>query len=339
MKDKTPPPNYLTRNSSEKSSSSDNVVTNSNEIKKNVFVSPVVVVPSSNANKNVVFNAKISDPKKRDSDNKEIAEFMKKKDEKKKIISNHVVKEAVKENKEVRRNVGSNNNLYNINPTPLINKNIIITEEANPLKELMKKQRAELKNRPKEDVVWIGKEKDNSHNNYTPNKVKKEMKFPNVIIVEKPTSNKEIIDINPNINVNSNINSNKNENPPSNSNNKESEEFYNLNRYLNELAKLDNEEGENENEQETQDESASANGVPNDDQLADAIDSIELEDANNSDKEKDTKNNKKDNENDNNDSENTMIEELRIELENSLGFDLFKKVYKTVEENVNLFLI
>ena len=60
---------------------------------------PVTSVPSNIVNKNVVFNAKVPEPKKRDSDNKEIADFMKKKDEKRKIISNHVIKES-KENKE-----------------------------------------------------------------------------------------------------------------------------------------------------------------------------------------------------------------------------------------------
>ena len=38
-------------------------------------------------------------------------------------------------------------------------------------------------------------------------------------------------------------------------------------------------------------------------------------------------------------SDNTQIEELRIELENSLGFEIFKKVYKIVEEHVRIYFI
>lgn len=38
-----------------------------------------------------------------------------------------------------------------------------------------------------------------------------------------------------------------------------------------------------------------------------------------------------------NDSDNCLIESMRIELETTLGLDLFKTVYKIINENVNFF--
>lgn len=331
--------------------------TQCNELKKNI-------------NKNIALNGKPDSNKRRDSDNKEIADFIKKNNDKKKIINQmpfkdpmkdkikepikehirepikekikelikepfkepikDVIKEPIKEliKDPIKRSPNSSN--------PIINKNVIITnipiDDINPLKELMKKQRAELKNKPKEDVVWSVKEKDDI---ILPNKNKKEreIKFPNIIIVEKekPTTiNKEIVDTN----NNSNCNRNKDTSIP----NKESEEFYNLNRYLNEIAKITNEEVELENETEIESEencNTNVNVQLNEDNMNDGLEIVDLADETVTDHRK-TPNLQLLLEND---TENTQIEELRIELENSLGFDLFKKVYQTVEENVLLLVL
>lgn len=311
------------------SNSSDSQESNSGNIKKNI--SPI---PQNQKNQNVFITPQVkpqaADSKKRDLDNREIADFMKKNDKKKNLNpSKEVVKEGAKNN---NRPSNPSNNL-NPNPPVKINqnpvnagiKNIVTSNndpEANPLKELMRKARAELKNKPKEDVVWMGKEKE------VVNKKKsdKDTRFPKVIIVEKekPKEKESNSSNSIDINVNSNILENN-----KNKIKKEDEEIYNLNRYLNELAKLENGEEETPVEQETN----CTTNANNDDNLNDARDEIGVEET---EATEDTQ--------PNNqlftfvegpvETDNTMIEELRIELENSLGFEVFKKVYKIVEEKV-----
>jgi hypothetical protein len=275
--------------------------------------------PSPNVN--VAMNKQpVVDSKRREADNKEIADFLKK-NEKKKVPS--VSKEVKRPSKNSEVDDSTIKMKYVINSN----------EENNSLKELMKKGRDELKKSPKDEVHWIGKDKEsninvNNFNNLGYNK-KKAGNFPNVIILDKPkSSNKEIIDVISSHPSNEEINL---KNPINNL--KEQEELYNLNRYLNEIAKIDNEQEQTDSETNETSEINNIN-ANNDDQFNDARDFNFIEEPS-SNVTKQGSNSQLDKlYNENYETENSHIEELRIELENSLGFDLFKNVYKTVEENV-----
>jgi hypothetical protein len=289
-------------------------------------------------NKNIILAKAQGDFKKKDSDNKDIAEAMRKVELKKKTPANPLpLKQEV--NKEVKK-------LININYNQQINMNNKNDADGNPLQELMKKARADMKNKPKDEVIWLGKEKEA----VPKKKEEREMKFPKVIIVEKEKdkerysrgSKDNVTDFTP-ATANNVITVqvavpvpvvNKSEMREK----KTQEELYNLNRILNELAKIENEEeNDSDNSKDINLESR-----PSTD-LTEERDFNEIEE---------TESNeinilKKDSSNSNSNgsyssnaqvdtySDNTQIEELRIELENSLGFELFKKIYKTVELKVN----
>jgi hypothetical protein len=234
--------------------------------------------------------------------------------------------------------------LININYNQQININKEKSEpEANPLQELMKKARSELKTKPKEDVIWLGnKEKE------APQKKKeeKEIKFPKVIILEKPekervsrSSNENVIDVN---GVNPGF-APAQKNPKIEMKEKKTqEELYNLNRILNELAKIENEE-ENDTDscKESNLESRPSTDL-NEERDFNEIEETESNTPQSNDINSPLKKNSKENsgslnqnstDNETN-TDNTQIEELRIELENSLGFELFKRIYKIVEQKV-----
>lgn len=225
--------------------------------------------------------------KKSDSDNKAIIDFMKNNDKKKLTPSSHdkLIEVGSKEPKI---------NIVNINSNIVNNPKNEVGE--NSLKELMKKCRQDLKTKPKEDVVWIGKEKDEK-----PEKI--EYKFPKVVILEKERPKEEI---------------NINKSTPTTNNPTQDKEIYDLNRYCNELDKIDNEDEENEIETQPEEKLT----------VDEVRDYIEIEDINLDGKQPSNQNIVE------YESDNSQIEELRIELENTLGFDMFKKIYKIVDERV-----
>ncbi len=208
-------------------------------------------------------------------------------------------------------------------------------DSNNPLKELMKKGREQLKNGKEQDVIWLGKdvkekEKDTlTESTDSISEKKKEIKFPKIIIVEKPNSN-------PNSNkitseaVKNEIDITNPKDDPRNifeevrlKEEKQAEDFYNLNRYLNELAKLEDEEENIETSNDSKNfKEVKLEYKPN-----------ETTDLEVPDEGEDFNNKKKTSQED---SDNSQIEMLRIELENTLGFDVFKKVYKTVDSQVRL---
>lgn len=242
--------------------------------------------------------------------------------------------------------------LININYNQQINVNKEKCEpEVNPLQELMKKARSELKTKPKDDVIWIGnKEKE------VPQKKKeeKELKFPKVIILEKPekervsrSSNENAIDVNTPNQVNPGFTPVAAiKNPKLEMKEKKTqEELYNLNRILNELAKIENEE---ENETDSPSKETNIESRPSIDEERDFNEIEEIDSSTpqsneiNSPIKKNLQSNERGSFNQNStDSEtntdNTQIEELRIELENSLGFELFKRVYQIVEQKVRIY--
>jgi hypothetical protein len=276
---------------------------------------------SYGTNKNVVPSR--PEIKKRESENSQISEILKKAEQKKKANTPNIA------------NINPNPHL-NVNVTPEKKLPVYKNSEENPLKELMKKGREQLKNEKEEDVIWLGKEKDKF--NDSTNEKKKEIKFPKIIILEKAHNNNVLTPQNKNIaNSNSlqstdnssmeneidiNINKLNIKDDPRNifeeirlKEEKEAEDFYNLNRYLNELAKLEDEEemsvgDENKDFKEVHLEykpyEASEVEVKNDE----GVNNKEYED-------------------------NSQIEMLRVELEKSLGFDVFKRVYKTVDSQVS----
>ncbi len=229
------------------------------------------------------------------------------------------------------------------NPQPIINVTpekkppISKNSEENPLKELMKKGREQLKNEKEEDVIWLGKEKE-KFNDSTSEK-KKEIKFPKIIILEKPNSNnfatpqtKNVANNNSlqstdnssvenEIDINANIPKLNIKDDPRNifeeirlKEEKEAEDFYNLNRYLNELAKLEDEEEMSVGDENKDFKEVHLEYKPYE---ANEIEASNDESANNKEYE-----------------DNSQIEMLRVELEKSLGFDVFKRVYKTVDSQV-----
>jgi hypothetical protein len=245
-------------------------------------------------NKNVISKPSF-DPKKKDIENKEIAEVMKKLEAKKKnpvpVINKEIVKKAVSPIKNYNQQINLKNNEV----------------ETSALKELMKKARADMKNKPNDEVIWMGKEKE-------PLKKKEDqIKIPKVIIVEKLKDNSS-----------GKSNDEISNQPVLEMDKKKEEDLFNLNRMLNELAKIENEEETNESEI-----SESSNNMEyKEDEARDfnVVDSDNNEVANRAKKYMDEEEINTD---------NTQIEELRIELENSLGFELFKNVYKIVEQKVN----
>ena len=208
-------------------------------------------------------------------------------------------------------------------------------EQDNPLKELMKKRRAELKTKAEiPDVVWLGKEKDPSKRE--DNKKEGEIKFPKVTIVEKNkltnNENKQpmsgnLIDLTNVKEVKIDLVESVNQIP------KEDEEFYNLNRYLEEARKIADEEIE-PNEQDTNVESMTQQEVNNINIDSDTRDYNAIEEDGNV--ATPVTNN---NEDAILNTDNSQIEELRVELENSLGFELFKQLYKIVDDKVILFYL
>lgn len=254
---------------------------------------------------------------KREMDNKEIVDFMKKNERKKS-----------KDVKEIRRpsnsrlGNGINSNVKNINNPDI--KHIDINSN--------------IKEQEKEDVVVVNnvvnnKDKKLLDTQFEANPLKELMKRAKAAdekefhpkIVEKPVESKESHVINVKVN---------NQTPHQHAvinnkiqNKKEAEEIYNLNRYLNELAKL--EDGEDEpvgDEGDDLERAQSNNHQVNNYEARDenvVEESIEIETNN-----KTTHNFSEDQ------NENNQIDELRVELEKSLGFEMFKKVYKTVENKV-----
>jgi hypothetical protein len=259
--------------------------------------------------------------KKKDSDNnKEIVDFIKKNDEKKKNINSKDVNNVVRNNSEKpHRNSNANSEenknakiVANINSIQVnANHNPQSENDKNPLTEFLKKKREELKNsNTKEEIVWIGKEKEPEK------KAEKMVKFPKIVIVEKQPPvqgrNSDLIEVNA-----------VDDSPDDSISQKHEEEFYNANRYLNELAKIGNDEEEELDEQqneihspEEKNESNEERDFPIDDSVGTQHDTA----ATDSNYETNT--------------DNSQIEELRIELETSLGLDLFMKVYKIVDEKV-----
>ena len=118
------------------------------------------------------------------------------------------------------------------------------------------------------------------------------------------------------------------------------EDQYNQNRLLNNLANIvnnDKEDSDNENE-DNQNENMNSDAVNIfDDNIANLI-SHEKDNNVNQDN---NNNNNKSNVNENKNKENLYesdfgdIEELRIDLENSLGINLFKEIYHYVDENTD----
>lgn len=177
--------------------------------------------------------------KKKETDLKDISDFMGKRKENSKKLSNPNAKELVnvkdnnKEKQIVKDDKSSNkqvnNEFINVNDSNQ-NKNCNNQPSGgfNSLKEFMKLKKEELKQQPAEDIVWLGAKADKEvikKDDYQPRKLLKK-----ITIVdekkEKPVKeNKDIIDINANIIL-----------PNKPKLNKDEEEFYNLNRYLYELA-------------------------------------------------------------------------------------------------------
>ena len=301
--------------------------------------------------------------KKKESDNNQIADVMKKIEQKKKSnfnnfnnfnnqpinIANNNVPHPQNQDKNV---INSENRKIYPSPSNSKNSSGNRDEISNPLQELMKKGREQIKNKNPQDLVWMGKEKHKPQE-ISPNNIevkKKEIKFPKVIIVEKANQhnlqsnnishNTEIstehntevnnslekneIDINPNVIL---------KDDPRNvfeemrrKNKKEAEDFYNLNRYLNELAKLEDEEELDPGDDGKDFKEVHLEYKPEDinsrdfNEISEEIEK-EIPDKNAFEADQNT-------------SDNSQIEMLRIELEKSLGFDVFKRVYKTVDSQV-----
>ena len=117
------------------------------------------------------------------------------------------------------------------------------------------------------------------------------------------------------------------------------EDQYNQNRLLNNLANIvnnDKEDSDNENE-DNQNENMNSDAVNVfDDNIANLI-SNEKDSNNNVNQDNNNKNNINENKNKENlyESDFGEIEELRIDLENSLGINLFKEIYHYVDENTD----
>jgi hypothetical protein len=190
----------------------------------------------------------------------------------------------------------------------------------NPLQEFLKKQRSEMKKAQMtpEGVIWLGKEKDPAKEEKDQAKEEKEYKFPKVILVEKSNKNtpkESEIDLEVPCPINHEVKIKKQ---------KEQEEFYNLNRYLNELAKIDDEEStENTNDIADENKNSEEGNDTRDYQIIDE----ETTSGSNGFKEVYVN------------TDNSLIEEMKLNLENSIGIDNFKLVYKIVDQYVIQYLI
>lgn len=287
----------------------------------------VINIPSKNIlNNNPVISVKPirdSSNKKRDNDNKEISDFVKKNDQKKKsnpiIFKSEKIEKVEKVDKiekveKVEKiekvEKGEKKNQIFVNGGGKISI-IDISSEISfdyPLKELMKKGN---------EVVLNGKDY---------NSFKKEENIKEIIKIKASPQpdltdsslNKEIniIEIEPEV-----------KSAPVFKDKKQKEEFYDLNRVMNEMAKLEIDEDESVSDEqtlnyekniiETIDDERDINFIED----PTSIPSTYSVNPNTCSKVDFW-------------SDNSQIEELRIELEKSLGFDLFKKIYKIIEEKV-----
>lgn len=287
---------------------------------------------------------------KKKEDNKEIVDYFQKNDPKKKkvnetpnqnlLMADHNTNKVAFNlpNPYVKKIIPSpranSKTKIHLNVTPdKISKEAIIEKvpsdnisNSSKLRDIMNKKRAELKILPQDEVVWIGKEikKEGIDNK----KEEKERKFPKIIIVEKPLNNKYIDKEDRNKTIDLTDVKNKyisqNPNPSSQIKKKEEEEFYDLNRYLDELNNLNLEEPveTNTNEQITTD-------VKSIDESSDHTrdyNPIEDESTNAVSEHPGALNDIS--------SDNSKIEELRVELEKVLGVEIFKIVYRIVDEQV-----
>jgi len=204
---------------------------------------------------------------------------------------------------------------------------------TNTLKEIMKQKRAELKNQKQDEVIWIGKEIKKEEKEEK-EEIKNDYKFPEVIILEKPrkSSIKEKKTQNENRNT---IDMTEAKNKYScvydsqiiYKQKKEAEEFYNLNRYLEELNKINEEETS-----ETSNVDILNIDIKSSDENSDNTREYGIEDVESS-----NSNSAQGINNDIN-TDNTQIEELRVDLENCLGNEVFKIVYKIVDQQVIYFI-
>lgn len=287
------------------------------EVKKNIQPQSV----QQQQVKNTVVSSNNSSNKKKESDLKDISDFMGKKKENRLSNPNArelINKESSKDRKEEKKPSSKNINVININTPSGYNSNVSTPSSSeNSLREFMKKRKAEIKSQPAEDIVWLGAKAEKE----TPKKEEKERRFPKITIIEdkKPADkNKDLIEIN-------------NVKPlPEKKLNKDEEEFYNLNRYLYELAvnnnfdiqKLDNNEEETIPSNEDTSENYEKNVDINDDRDFNIIDDTDDKPVENVYSQADIS------------TDNSQIEELRIELENSLGMEVFKLAYDLVDNQV-----
>jgi hypothetical protein len=314
---------------------------------------------------------KIPPQEKKKEDNKEIIDYFQKNDPKKKkqndtpsrylkmpepIINVNKITQNVPYVKKIlpspRSSSKSRFNLdTNVDTNPKENKEIKEakekkeTKEANlekqtsenfcgtsTLREIMKKKRSELKNQRQDEVVWIGKETKKEDKEEI-KKEQKEYKFPEIIIVEKPRKNneKDVKTEDENLKT---LDMSEAKNKYScvyhdqelYKQKKEAEEFYNLNRYLDELHKINEEETTENSNVDILSIDIKSSDENSDNTREYGIDDVETSNLNSVQAVYNTDMN----------TDNTQIEELRVELENCLGFEIFKIVYKIVDQQVTL---
>ncbi len=205
---------------------------------------------------------------------------------------------------------------------------------TNTLKEIMKLKRAELKNHKQDEVVWIGKEIKKEEKEEIKND-KNDYKFPEIIILEKPHKSSEKVEKTLDEKTNT-IDMTEAKNKYSCvydsqimlKQKKDAEEFYNLNRYLEELNKINEEETS-----ETSNVDILNIDIKSSDENSDNTREYGIEDVESS------ISNSAQGVNTDMNTDNTQIEELRVDLENCLGNDVFKIVYKIVDQQVIYLLI
>ena len=269
----------------------------------NVHISNNPQVIHLNSNPNV---AKI---KKRESDHKEIADFFKKdkvginpfsRNSDKELPKPNLLEKVEKDLKNINSNFPQNifNNVANNSD-----------DKTTPLREFLKKKREEMKNKEKlADVIWLNNDKKEQIRGE-----EKMIKMPKIIILDKNAPQKK--DSSENLSINSASNSNK----------KGDLEFYNVNRCLNEMAKIANDEDDSIDTNEEEKQICENVNEKNEEREENIID----DNTNISEELKPTFDSNTD---------YSQIEELKIDLEQILGMDLFKRIYKLVDSNVIVIL-